>query len=191
MYSGWGSEEARIAMTLYTDAFVIQGSLATRQRRLSDVLNFAEEEFIILADATLEGLGGHGGKHVAPNAQINLGAVLFAVASDTVATIPELRTPKVPETTLISIPPFSVTGHIHLLPDRDVRLALQDLHGRFVPVTDATFWSDSLGEPRRTAPMIAVNHARAQILSPYGEPAGAPRSPEAPGEPAPEGPAGS
>ena len=184
MYSGWGGEEGRLAMTLYTDAFVIQGSLATRQRRLSDVLNFAEEEFIILSDAVLEGLGGHGGKHVAPNAQINLAAVLFAVASDSVEAIPELRTPKVPETTLISIPPFSVTGHIHLLPERDVRLALQDLNGRFVPVTDATFWSDSLGEPPRTAPMIAVNHARAQILSPYGKAAAAPEAAQAPEKPA-------
>lgn len=179
-------------MTLYTDAFVIRGSLATRQRRLSDVLNFADEEFIVLADAVLEGLGGRGGQHTAPNAQINLAAVLFAVASDTVETLPELRTPKVAETTLISIPPFSVTGHIHLLPQRDVRTALQDLHGRFVPVTDATFWSDSLGEAPRTVPMIAVNHARAQILSPYGEARKAPDAPEAPDAPdAPEEPAGS
>jgi hypothetical protein len=34
-------------------------------------------------------------------------------------------------------------------------------------VTDATYWSDSLGEGRQTAPIVAVNHARAQILAPH------------------------
>jgi hypothetical protein len=171
---GWGAEEQRIAMTLYTDAFVIRGSMPTRQRRLSDVLNLADEEFLVLSDAVLQGLGPHGARHSAANAQVNLHAVLFAITSESVDALPELRTPKVPETTLISIPPFSITGLIHLLPERSVGSALQELHGRFVPVTEATYWSDTLGEARQTARMLAVNHARAQILSPYTAPAAEP-----------------
>lgn len=170
MYSGWGAEQTRVAMTLYTDSYVIRGTLTTQQRRLSDVLNQAENEFLVLSDATMEALGSRAVRHVAPHAQVNLAAVLFAVASDSVVAVPELRTPKVPESTLISIPPFSVTGQIHLLPEREIRDALQELQGRFLPVTEATFWSDILGEAPLTAPMVAVNHARAQILSPYGDP---------------------
>ena len=170
MLSGWGGDELPVEMTLYTDAYVIRGTLATRQRRLSDVLNLADEEFLVLSDAVLQAHGGRPERHVAPHAQVNLAAVLFAVASSTVTALPELRTPKVAETTLISIPPFSITGRIHLLPERDVRDGLSELHGRFIPVTDATYWSDLLGEARVTAPMVAVNHARAQILSPYEEP---------------------
>ena len=167
-------------MTLYTDAFVIRGTLPTRQRRLSDVLNFSEDDFLVLSNAVLQALGPRGGQYTAPNAQVNLAAVLFAVASDTVEVVPELRTPKVAETTLISIPPFSVTGFIHLLPEHEVGLALRDLQGRFLPVTDATFWSEALGEPRQSTPMIAVNHARAQILSPYVEGFTAPERDEKP-----------
>ena len=174
MDSGWGAGEQRIAMTLYTDAFVIRGSMPTRQRRLSDVLNLADDDFLVLSDAVLQGLGPHGARHESANAQVNLAAVLFAITTDSVEVLPELRTPKIAETTLISIPPFSITGLIHLLPERDVRAGLQELHGRFVPVTDATYWSDALGEARQTAPMMAVNHARAQILSPYATPAAEP-----------------
>jgi len=174
MDSGWGAEEHRVAMTLYTDAFLIRGSLPTRQRRLSDVLNFADEDFLVLSDAVLQGLGPGGARHAAANAQVNLGAVLFAITRESVETLPELRTPKTAQTTLVSIPPFSITGLIHLLPERDTRSALQELHGRFVPVTDATFWSDPLGEARQTVTMLAVNHARAQILSPYAPPAAEP-----------------
>ena len=44
-----------------------------------------------------------------------------------------------------------------------------ELTGRFVPVTDATYWSDSIGEARATAAMVAINHQRAQILAPHRE----------------------
>jgi hypothetical protein len=69
----------------------------------------------------------------------------------------------------ISIPPFKITGRIHLLPERDLREALSELTGAFVPVTDATYWSDTVGEARATAPMLAINHSRAQILAPHTE----------------------
>lgn len=167
MFTDWGIEQTRVALTLYTDSYVIRGTLPTRHRRLSDLLNLSDEEFLVLSDTTMDPLGGRTSKYAAPYAQVNLAAVLFAVASDTIAPLPELRTPKVAEATLISIPPFNVTGRIHLLPEREIGDALQELHGRFLPVTDATFWSEALGESPATAPMIAVNHARAQILSPY------------------------
>ena len=102
-------------------------------------------------------------------AQVNLGAVLFVVADTDVETRPDLRTPKVPEQALISIPPFRVTGRVHILPERDLREALTELTGRFIPVTDATYWSDSVGEARATAPMVAINRHRAQIFAPHRE----------------------
>ena len=140
--------------------------MITRQRRLLDVLNTADEDFLVLMDVSFERFGGAGGVRTAAFAQVNLGAVLFAVAKTTVEPVPELRTPKVPESALISIPPFEITGRIHLLPERELREALQELTGRFLPVTDATYGSDIVGEAPHAAPMLAVNHARAQIWSP-------------------------
>jgi hypothetical protein len=83
--------------------------------------------------------------------------------------MPEMRTPKIPEQAMISIPPFRILGRIHLSPQRDLRDALEELTGRFIPVTDATYWSDIVGEARTQAGMIAINHARAQILAPHRE----------------------
>jgi hypothetical protein len=100
---------------------------------------------------------------------VNLASVLFAVADTTIEARADLRTPKVPEQAMISIPPFRITGRIHLLPERDLREALSELTGKFLPVTDAIYWSDTVGEARATAPMVAVNHARAQILAPHRE----------------------
>lgn len=162
--------EQRVGLTLYTDAYVAHGTILTRQRRVTDILNAADDGFLVLTDATLEEFGHRSHSLSAAYAQINLSAVLFAVADTAVDAVPELRTPKIPETALISIPPFKVVGHIHLLPERDLRSALGELVGRFVPVTDAAFWSDSVGETRTSATMVAVNHSRAQILAPYREP---------------------
>jgi hypothetical protein len=164
-----GGEPSLVAVTLYTDAFVIKGSIRTRQGRLSDILNQADEDFLVLADTVVDEYGSRGVPVRSEFAQVNLGAVLFAVADTAVQPRPDLRTPKVSEQALISIPPFRVTGRVHLLPERDLREALSELTGRFFPVTDATYWSDSVGEARATAPMLAINHQRAQILAPHRE----------------------
>ena len=47
-----------------------------------------------------------------------------AVADETVDSIPELRTPKVAEKALISIPPFKAVGNIHLLAERNLQESL-------------------------------------------------------------------
>jgi hypothetical protein len=164
-----GGEPNVVQLTLYTDAFVIRGTIRTRQARISDILNQADEEFLVLADAIVDEYGARSIAMRTEFAQVNLGAVLFAVADTTVEARPDLRTPKVPEQALISIPPFRVTGRIHLMPERDLREALNELTGRFIPITDATYWSDTVGEARATAPMVAVNHHRAQILAPHRE----------------------
>jgi hypothetical protein len=162
-----GAEPTLVSLTLYTDAFVIRGSIRSRQGRISDILNQADEDFLVLTDTIVDEYGSRGTTVKSEFAQVNLGAVLFAVADTTVEARADLRTPKVSEQALISIPPFSVTGRVHLLPERDLREALSELTGRFIPVTDATYWSDSVGEARQTAPMVAINHHRAQIFAPH------------------------
>jgi hypothetical protein len=164
-----GAEPLQVNLVLYTDAFVIRGTIRTRQPRITDILNQADEPFIVISDATTDEYGSHGVVSKTEYAQVNLGAVLFAVADAPSVPRPDLRTPKVPEMALISIPPFKIIGRIHLLPERDLHEALAELTGAFVPVTDATYWSDTVGEARATAPMIAFNHARAQILAPHTE----------------------
>jgi hypothetical protein len=156
-----------VALTLYTDAFIIRGSLVTRQRRITDILNQAEDRFLVLGGVTSDEFGSRGETIRSEFAQVNLASVLFAVADTQVETPPELRTPKVPEEAVISVPPFKVTGQIHLMPEHNLSEALRELTGHFLPVTGAAFWSDVLGEARQTAELVAVNHERAQILAPH------------------------
>jgi hypothetical protein len=169
MLSGIAGDEQRLGVTLYTDAFVVRGQVATRHHRITDILNQPDHDFVVLNDVVLDEFGTRSVAVRSEFAQINLTSVLFAVADSPVQAIPELRTPKIPEQALISIPPFKITGRIHLMPERDLRDALLELTGRFLPVTDATYWSESVGEARTPAQLIAFNHARAQILAPHRE----------------------
>ena len=176
------TELTRVALTLYTDALISHGYVRTRQHRVTDILNLAETPFLVLEDVTVTEIDGRGEPIRAAFAQINLDAVLFAVADTPVSPSPELRTPKIQEAVLVSVPPFSVVGMIHLLPTSgDLREALTELQGHFLPVTDATYWSDRTGAERRNALMLAVNHRRAQILAQYTPTAGA-ATPDAPGD---------
>jgi hypothetical protein len=159
--------EQPIKVTLYTDAYVIRGTATSRHRRVSDILNSGAEAFIVLSDVSMDEWGSTAAPVHADYAQVNLGSVLFAVADEPVEPTPELRLVKIPEQAFISVPPFRVIGNIHLPPEQDMRLALGELTGRFIPVTDATFWSDTVGEAKHSAVMVAVNHSRAQILAPH------------------------
>jgi hypothetical protein len=159
--------ERAVALTLYTDSYVVRGTIRSRRPRITDILNLAEEDFLVIEDAVVDPLVSHGDVIRAAFAQVNLGTVLFAVSDVPVQVQPELRTPKTQEEALVTVPPFTVTGHIHLLPERDLRDALAELTGRFIPITDATFWSDAVGAPRTDAALVAVNHSRAQILAPH------------------------
>jgi hypothetical protein len=171
-----------IKVTLYTDSHIVRGIVVTHQRRVSDILNHAEEPFIVLGDVTMDDWGSRSQPMHAEFAQVNLAAILFAVADTPVEARAELRTVKISEQAFISVPPFKIVGQIYLLPERDLRQALDELTGSFVPVTEASFWSDTVGEARQSAMMVAFNHNRAQILAPHREVdpwAGLTRSPEA------------
>ncbi len=160
----------KLALTLFTDAHVIHGYVETRLRRLSDVLNQAEQDFIVVSDVVMEEFGAKGQPVTrADFAQVNLSSLLFAVTDSIVEPHAELRLVKSSERALILVPPFKIVGRIHVLPERALREALAELTGRFVPVTDACYWSDSLGEPKTSATFVAFNHSRAQVLASHRE----------------------
>ena len=95
-----------VPMTLYTEMLVVRGTIQTLQHRVTDILNQATEPHLVLEDVTLEEYGSTDLPLRAEFAQVNLASVLFAVSLTTVEPIRELRTPKVSERALLSVPPF-------------------------------------------------------------------------------------
>jgi hypothetical protein len=158
-----------VPLTLYTEQFIVRGAIETREHRVTDILNEADGPFLVLEDVTLEDLETDEPPTRVEFARVSLAAILFAVSLQAVEPIRELRTPKISEPAIVSIPPFRVIGNVHMFPDRSLRDALGGPQNQFMPVTDAVFWSDRPGLGRRHAVMVAVNQARAQIMAPYPE----------------------
>jgi len=169
MFDGGRGEDRPIALTLYTDSYAIRGTIRTAQRWVADVLNDAGPDFLLLADAVLDEYGSRAPAVRAAYAQVNLDAVLFALAGNPAEAGSEPPRSGLSEQAMISIPPFRIVGLVQLPPGRGLSDPLIDVAGRFVPVTDAAYWSERLGEARQVASMIAVNRSRAQILAPHRE----------------------
>ncbi len=128
------TELSRVELTLYTDSLITRGWVRTRQHRVTDILNLAEQPFLILEDVTVEEMGDRGQPIRADVAQINLASVLFAVADAPVEPSPELRTPKRAAEAIVSVPPFRITGTIHLMQgEMSLREALSELTSRVHP----------------------------------------------------------
>ena len=165
------ASESETQLLLYTDSYRIRGNLRTRRRRLTDILNQEEADFLVVEDVVYEELASGALVHRATHAQVNLDTVLFGVSNDRVHPLPDMRTTKVARPALIGLPPFTIRGRIHLNAEPDLRTALRLLQARFVPVTEAVYWSDhdEVDEPPTQAVVVAFNHARAQILAPYEE----------------------
>ena len=165
-----GMEPVTVALTLFTDALVIQGSVTTIHRRVTDILNQAEAPFLVLDQVTIQEHGPRGQAVSLPFAQVNLDAVLFATADIPVEPNPSMRVVKTAERAVVSVPPFRVAGNVHLLVgDGDIRAGLRALTEAFVPITEATYWSEGLSDGRRQALLVAVNHRRAHYIAPHRE----------------------
>ncbi len=158
-----------LPLTLYTEQLIVRGTAQGRHHRVTDILNLRTEPFLVLEDVVLEEYGSTDAPLRAAFAHVNLDSVLFAVSLTAVEPAQELHTPKVAERALFSIPPFRVVGNVHLPPEHHVRDGLSGLVGAFIPVTDATFWSDRLGQGHQAVAYVAVNRARAQVFAPYQE----------------------
>jgi hypothetical protein len=165
MFDPWADEASALPVTLCTSSSIVTGTVRTRRRRISDLLNEEDQDFLVLSDVTVEELGSHGQPTRARHAQVNLDTVLFAVANTSLEPMPEMHSPKATRTALVLIEPFRVAGQIHPGAKPDEVAALLDLTGRFLPVTEAEYWSTGMDVPRSFAPMVAVNRSRALILA--------------------------
>jgi hypothetical protein len=156
------------AVRLYTEHYLVRGRISTGRGSLLEALNGAGDE-LVLEDAFFDEFASREIVGQAPFAQVNMAMVILAapdIEFDDGAEGPERASS---DQVMIGVPPYRVTGHVELGNQRDLRKLLDRMSGRFIEVTDATFWSESLNEPRKRTRLLAVNHARAHVVAPFEE----------------------
>ena len=164
MFGGLGTSPVQsMPVTVVTAQLVVQGTIQTRLRRLTDVLNEPDVAHLLILDATFMEVGSRRVIVAAPVSRVQLGDVLFAHANAPDAATMQMRMPKQAVRATLVAPPFTIEGQIHLAYESELRVALDAYEGRFVPVTGARYWAYGVAESPNFVDMLAVNNAKAHV----------------------------
>ncbi|MFI5259912.1 MAG: hypothetical protein ACHQ01_09945 [Candidatus Limnocylindrales bacterium] len=155
-----------VPLTVVTPQLIVQGTLRSRLRRLTDVLNEPDARHLVLFDATFMEVGSRRVVASSGVAQIQLGDVLFVHANGPTDSGGETRTPKQAVKTILLAPPFTIEGFIHLPYESELHQALDAFADRFAPVTDARYWAYGVAESPNDVDFLVFNHARAHVAVP-------------------------
>ncbi|HEX7611391.1 MAG TPA: hypothetical protein VF371_01365 [Candidatus Limnocylindrales bacterium] len=157
-----------LPLTVVTSSLIIQGSLRTRLRRLTDVMNEPDMDHLVLFEATFTEVGSRRVVAASSVSQIQLADMLFVHTSGATEPGQEMRTPKRPIRAVLIAPPFTIEGQIHMPMEEELQQAVDSLTERFVAVTSAKYWAYGVAESPNQVDLLVVNRARAHVAIPVG-----------------------
>ena len=162
--SGGIGAAASVLVDVYTTAYRVSGSIETRFSRVTEILNQLRGGHLAVVRATISEHADPSSTLAAPTALVAVDEILVMVATDLPASSGDMRIPKRPVRAQLAIPPFRITGTIHVpMGSRPVDGLL---HGtdQFMAMTAATIASGPHPELERSAPVLALRRGRAHVL---------------------------
>jgi hypothetical protein len=153
-----------VSVDVYTAAYRISGTIETRFSRITEILNQLTGAHLAVARATISEYADPSATLAAPSALVLVDEILIMVAGELTGASGEMRIPKRPVRAQLAIPPFRITGTVHIsMGSRPVDGLLLGAD-QFVAMTDATITSGGHPELERTVPVLAARRRRAHVL---------------------------
>ena len=161
-----------VEVELITNTHRIFGQVRTEQRRLSDILNLERGESIVVQEAITTLIDDPHGTPVRRDlAHVVKEQILFGVPHEP-PTTPEERQKfhsfdfieKERHQVVISVPPFAISGWLHLLKDANIWKPLSGLVDTFLPITEARAVHTERTDLSWAAETIIVNRKRAHLF---------------------------
>jgi hypothetical protein len=163
-FAGGIGQPTTVAVDVYTSAYRISGNLETRFSRITEILNQLTGAHLEVTRATISEYADPSATIAAPSALVLVEEVLVMVAGELTGASGEMRVPKRPVRAHLAIPPFRITGTVHIpVGSRPVDGLLLG-NDQFIAVTDAVITSGSHPELERTVPVLAARRRRAHVL---------------------------
>jgi hypothetical protein len=153
-----------IAVDVYTAAYRVSGTIETRFSRITEILNQLSGSHLEVTRATISEYDDASAMVAAPSALVLVEEILVMVAADLTGTSGEMRVPKRPVRAQLAIPPFRITGTVHIPMGSRPADGLLFNADEFLAMTDATIVSGRHPELERTAPVLAIRRRRAHVL---------------------------
>jgi hypothetical protein len=153
-----------VVLDLYTPDYRVSGTVATRFSRVSDILNQLSGSHVKLDQATISEYDDPSGTLAAQQVHVALDEVLLCVAGTTGEARAEMRIPKRAVKAQIAIPPFRLTGTVHIAQGSRPADGLLTASDRFLAMTEVAITCAAHPELGRSAPAVAVQRRRAQVI---------------------------
>jgi len=154
-----------VTVDIYTTAYRVSGVATSRFSRVADILNQVVSTHLTVEQATISEYADPTATLSASQVLMTLDEILFVVLHDTDhVTRPEMRIPKRAVRAQVGLPPFRITGSLHITQGGRPVDGLMNVAERFVPITDATITAASFPELGREVSALAIQRSRAHIM---------------------------
>ena len=155
-----------VSIDLYTDAYRVLGKTATRFNRVADIVNQASATHLLIERATISEYADPTATISAMQALVNLDEALLVIAGEAgeAASRADMRIPKRAVRAQIGVPPFRITGSVHVPQGSRPADGLLNASDRFLPMTEATIACGAHPELGRTAAAVAFQRVRAHLI---------------------------
>ena len=158
-------ELSPVALDVYTDSYRISGKAMTRFARVADIANQAANTHLHVEEATISEYADPTATIGAMQVLVNMDAALLVITAESEAPQrPEMRIPKRSVRAQIAVPPFRLTGMVHVPTGSRPADGVLNATDRFLTMTEATIASAGHPELGRTATAIAFQRQRAQLI---------------------------
>ncbi len=160
-----GAAPAAVEVDLYTDTYRVSGRVATRFSRVGDIVNQAPAAHLVIEEATVSEYGAPTATIATPQVLVSVEEILFIVMRSGEATSnPEMRIPKRGVMAQLAVPPFRLTGTIHISMGSRPVDGLLNAVDRFLPMTEVEVTCATHEGLDRRVDAVAVQRRRAHLL---------------------------
>lgn len=150
---------------VYTSAYRVSGTMATRFGRVADIVNQLTSSHLVVEQATVSEFADPTATLGALQVLVSIEEILFMVAGDSAAEArPEMRIPKRPIRAQLAVPPFRITGNVFVPQGSRPTDGILNAADRFLAMTEVTVVSGAYPELGRTAEAAAIQRRMAHLV---------------------------
>jgi len=153
------------SVDVYTSAYRVSGSMATRFSRVADIVNQLTSSHLVIEQATVSEYADPTATLGALQVLVSMDEVLFMVVGESDAEArPEMRIPKRAIRAQLAVPPFRITGKVFVPQGSRPTDGILNAGDRFLTMTEVTVVSGGHPELGRTADAVAIQRRLAHLV---------------------------
>ena len=155
----------QVPVDIYTASYRVSGKLATRFSRVGDIVNQYVASHLAVEEATISEYADPAATISAGQALVSLDETLMVIAAESDATgRDDMRIAKRAVRAQIGLPPFRLTGSIHIAAGSRPADGILFATDRYLVMTEVTIASGPHPDLGRTTPAVAFSRRHAHVI---------------------------